>query len=76
MKMQLFFWVGVVVLPSFGIDMETYMRGAKAKIVYRVVDDEGESVPKAVAHVWFRSDHPKLDIKEEISKWNKNIFIY
>lgn len=72
MKMQLFFLVGVVVLPSFGIDMETYMRGAKAKIVYRVVDDEGESVPKAVAHVWFRSDHPKLDIKEWVVETDAN----
>lgn len=37
-------------------DAESAIRnGAVGKYVYRVVDDEGHSVPNALAHVWFRS---------------------
>lgn len=34
---------------------DAYENGAEAKLVYRVVDDEGTPVVDAMAHVWFRS---------------------
>lgn len=34
---------------------DAYENGAEAKLVYRVVDDEGTPVVDATAHVWFRS---------------------
>ena len=38
---------------------DAYLKGADAKIVYRVVDDEGVPVEGATAHIWFRTTHPK-----------------
>ena len=43
---------------------EAYFKGADAKIIYRVVDEEGMPVEGAVAHVWFRTTHPKLVIDD------------
>ena len=31
------------------------LKGADAKIIYRVVDDEGVPVEGATAHIWFRT---------------------
>ena len=43
---------------------DAYLKGADAKIVYRVVDDEGVPVEGATAHIWFRTTHPKLIIDD------------
>ena len=43
---------------------DAYFKGADAKIIYRVVDDEGIPVEGASAHIWFRSTHPKLVIDD------------
>ena len=43
---------------------EAYFKGADAKIIYRVVDDEGIPVEGASAHIWFRTTHPKLVIDD------------
>ena len=43
---------------------EAYFKGADAKIIYRVVDDEGIPVEGAAAHIWFRTTHPKLVIDD------------
>ena len=43
---------------------DAYFKGADAKIIYRVVDDEGMPVEGASAHIWFRSTHPKLVIDD------------
>ena len=45
---------------------EAYFKGADAKIIYRVVDDEGIPVEGAAAHIWFRTTHPKLIIDDWI----------
>ena len=55
---QLF--LSVVASVSFSAQKDQAMKdairnGAIAKICYRVVDDEGEPVSNAVAHVWFSS---------------------
>ena len=43
---------------------DAYFKGADAKIIYRVVDDEGMPVEGASAHIWFRTTHPKLVIDD------------
>ncbi len=43
---------------------EAYLKGADAKIIYRVVDDEGLPVEGATAHIWFRTTYPKLIVDD------------
>lgn len=38
---------------------QAYLKGADAKVIYRVVDDGGIPVVGATAHVWFRTTYPK-----------------
>ena len=65
------FWITLVLLVGLlvGIlygsvqddDRRTIRNGAEAKYIYRVVDDEGNPVVDANAHVWFRSYGRKWD---------------
>ena len=64
MKMRLIVLACAAQVLCFGMDIETYKNGAEAKIVYRIVDDEGSPVSNACAHIWFRTDYPKLEITD------------
>jgi len=56
--------------------MDAYLNGAEAKIIYKVVDDEGRPVEDATAHIWFRNTHPKLVIDDWVMNTDSNgIFI-
>ena len=72
MKMQLTFLLGMFLLPGFGMDMDAYRNGAEAKIVYRVIDDEGAPVVNARAQVWFRTDYPRLEVRDWALSTNTN----
>ena len=55
---------------------EAYIKGADAKIIYRVVDDGGLPVEGATAHIWFRTTHPKLRVEDWIVNTDSNgVFI-
>ena len=56
--------VGMILLPCFGFDMDVYRHGAIANVRYRVVDDEDNPVSNALAHIWFRTDYPKLVVSD------------
>lgn len=72
MKVQMTFLIGVFAMPCLGMDMNAYKYGAEANIVYQVVDDAGMPVSNALVHVWFRSDYPKLDVRDWVSSTDAN----
>ena len=49
-----------------------YLKGADAKVTYRVVDDVGVPVEGATAHVWFRTTYPKLIIEDWVTRTDSN----
>lgn len=51
---------------------DAYLKGADAKIIYKVVDDEGSPVDGATAHIWFRTTYPKLIIDDWIVNADSN----
>ena len=51
---------------------QAYLKGADAKVIYRVVDDDGTPVVGATAHVWFRTTYPKKVIKDWILSTDTN----
>ena len=51
---------------------QAYLKGADAKVTYRVVDDDGTPVVGATAHVWFRTTYPKKVIKDWILSTDTN----
>jgi hypothetical protein len=51
---------------------KAYLKGADAKITYRVVDDEGMPVEGATAHIWFRTTCPKLVIDDWVVNTDSN----
>ena len=51
---------------------QAYFKGADAKVIYRVVDDDGTPVVGATAHVWFRTTYPKKVIKDWILTTDTN----
>ena len=51
---------------------QAYLKGADAKVIYRVVDDDGTPVVGATAHVWFRTTYPKKVIKDWILTTDTN----
>ena len=63
MRKKLFFFViGIAAtVVRAAVDMslsDAYLNGADAKILYRVVNDEGDPVANANVHIWFRTTHP------------------
>ena len=51
---------------------QAYLKGADAKVIYRVVDDDGTPVVGATAHIWFRTTYPKKVIKDWILNTDSN----
>ncbi len=51
---------------------DAYLNGADAKIIYRVVDDEGVPVEGARAHIWFRTTNPRLIIDDWVVNTDSN----
>ena len=51
---------------------DAYLKGADAKIIYKVVDDAGIPVDGATAHIWFRTTYPKLVIDDWIVNADSN----
>ena len=72
MKVQITLLASVILQSCFGMSLTAYRQGAEAKIVYRVVDDEGYPVSNARVQVWFRSDYPKLDIRDWVMSTDTN----
>ena len=51
---------------------QAYLKGADAKVIYKVVDYDGTPVVGATAHVWFRTTYPKKVIKDWILNTDSN----
>ena len=71
MKRLVCVFISMFLLPGMAKDFDAslkdaFFNGADAKIIYRVVDDEGIPVEGATAHIWFRTTHPKLIIDDWI----------
>ena len=52
---------------------KAYRLGAESKVVYKVVDDEGNVVPNAEAEVWYRSYGRSWDNAHWKTKTDTNI---
>lgn len=77
MRKKLFFFViGIAAtVVRAAVDMslsDVYLNGADAKILYRVVNDEGDPVANANVHIWFRTTHPKLIVEDLVVNTDSN----
>lgn len=68
----------MLVIPGVGLAgrdvpfRQAILQGAKAKVVFRVVDDEGMPVSGATVHVWFSSDGRPQDDADWVVETDKN----
>ena len=54
---------------------EAQRKGAKAKIIYRVVDDEGAPITNTVVHGTWQNDYPRKTWKENFVTDDKGVFV-